>query len=131
MKPGRPYWIALAVAAPAALALAPAVTGAPAGHAAKTRCAHTVDVKTGDDPAGNLFFKKHRVTIYEGSCVRWVFTGELDHQVKGKGFKSKLRAAPYRYRRRFSTPRKRAFQIICTQHSLSMRMKVKVLAKAP
>ena len=110
------------VALAALLALAAA---APAE--AKPRCAKTVKVVTGDDADGNLFFRKRRVTIREGSCVRWVWTGTLDHQVEGKGFRSKLRAAPYRYRRRFATARKRAFLMICTQHSLSMRMRVKVV----
>ena len=66
--------------------------------AGKPRCAKTVKVRTGDDDAGNLFFCKRRVTIREGSCVRWVWTGTLDHQVEGKGFRSKLRAAPYSYK---------------------------------
>ena len=104
--------IALAVAAPAD---------------AKPRCAKTVKVVTGDDAEGNLFFRKRKVTIREGSCVRWVWTGTLDHQVEGKGFQSKLRTAPYSYRRRYPKARKRAFQLLCTQHPLSMRMRVKVL----
>ena len=110
------------VALAALLAL---VVAAPAE--AKPRCAKTVKVVTGDDADGNLFFRKRRVTIKEGSCVRWVWTGTLDHQVEGKGFRSKLRAAPYRYRRRFARARKRSFLVLCTQHSLSMRMRVKVV----
>jgi plastocyanin len=104
--------IALAVAAPAE---------------AKPRCVKTVKVVTGDDPEGNLFFRKRKVTIRKGSCVRWVWTGTLDHQVEGKGFQSKLRTAPYSYRRRYPKARKRAFQLLCTQHPLSMRMRVKVV----
>ncbi len=46
--------------------------------------------------------------------MRWVWTGTLDHQVEGKGFRSKLRTAPYSYRRRYAKARKRAFQLICT-----------------
>ena len=67
------------------------------------------------------------MTIKAGSCVRWVWTGTLDHQVEGKGFRSKLRTAPYSYRRRYPKARKRAFQLLCTQHPLSMRMRVKVV----
>ncbi len=95
--------------------------------AAQPRCAKTVKVRTGDNDAGDLFFSRRRVTIRKGSCVRWVWTGTLDHQVEGKGFQSKLRAAPYSYRRKYRRSRKRAFQILCTQHPLSMRMRVKVL----
>ena len=102
------------------------VVPAPA-HAAKPRCKKTVKVVTGDDADGNLFFRKRRVTIRAGSCVRWVWTGTLDHQVEGKGFQSKLRTAPYSYRRRYAKARKRAFQLLCTQHPLSMRMRVKVV----
>ena len=108
----------------AALAVA-----APGSEAAKPRCAKTVKVVTGDDADGNLFFRKRRVTLKEGSCVRWVWTGTLDHQVEGKGFRSKLRAAPYSYRRRYAKARKRAFQLLCTQHPLSMRMRVKVVPR--
>ena len=108
-----------------AAALAVAAPGSEA--AKKPRCDKTVKVLTGDDADGNLFFKKRKVTIKEGSCVRWVWTGTLDHQVEGKGFRSKLRAAPYSYRRRFAKARKRSFLMICTQHSLSMRMRVKVI----
>ena len=113
---------AAVLVAAAALAVA-----APASEAGKPRCAKTVKVVTGDDADGNLFFRKRRVTIREGSCVRWAWTGTLDHQVEGKGFRSKLRAAPYRYRRRFARARKRSFLVLCTQHSLSMRMRVKVV----
>ena len=114
---------------PAALlvAVAALAVAAPGSQAAKKPCVKTVKVVTGDDADGNLFFGKRRVRIREGSCVRWVWTGTLDHQVEGKGFRSKLRAAPYRYRRRFATARKRSFLMICTQHSLSMRMRVKVV----
>jgi plastocyanin len=107
----------------AAVALFPAAPGA----VAKSRCAKTVKVKTGDDDAGNLFFSKRKVTIRAGSCVRWVWTGTLDHQVEGKGVRSKLRTAPYSYRHRYAKARKRSFLLICTQHSLSMRMRVKVV----
>ena len=100
---------------------------APAAADAKPRCNKTVKVVTGDDDAGNLFFRKRRVTIRKGSCVRWVWTGTLDHQVEGKGFRSKLRTAPYSYRRRYAKARKRPFRVICTIHSLSMRMRVKVV----
>jgi plastocyanin len=114
--------VALLVVA-AALAVA-----APASEAAKKpRCAKTVKVLTGDDADGNLFFRKSKVTIKAGSCVRWVWTGTLDHQVEGKGFRSKLRAAPYSYRRRYPKARKSAFRLLCTQHALSMRMRVKVI----
>ena len=106
-----------------ALALFPAVAEA------KPRCVKTVRVTTGDDAAGNLFFSKRRVTIKAGSCVRWVWTGTLDHQVEGTGFQSKLRTAPYSYRRRYPRARKRSFQLLCTQHPLSMRMRVKVLPR--
>lgn len=116
--------VALLVVA-AALAVA-----APGSEAAKKpTCAKTVKVVTGDDADGNLFFRKRKVTIKEGSCVRWVWTGTLDHQVEGKGFRSKLRASPYSYRHRYAKARKRAFQLLCTQHSLSMRMKVKVVPR--
>jgi plastocyanin len=111
----------------AAAALAVAAPGSEAGK--KPRCAKTVKVVTGDDADGNLFFRKRRVTLKEGSCVRWVWTGTLDHQVEGKGFRSKLRAAPYSYRRRYAKARRRAFQVLCTQHSLSMRMRVKVVPR--
>ena len=110
----------LALAALTALVLA-----APAE--AKPRCAKTVKVATGDDAEGNLFFRKTRVTIKAGSCVRWIWTGTLDHQVEGKGFQSKLRTAPYSYRRRYPKARKRAFRLLCTQHPVSMVMRVKVL----
>ena len=106
----------------ALLALVPAAAADP-----KPRCNKTVKVTTGDDAAGNLFFRKRRVTIREGSCVRWVWTGTLDHQVEGRGFRSKLRTAPYSYRRRYPRARRRAFRILCTQHPLSMRMRVKVV----
>ena len=86
-------------------------------------------VVTGDDADGNLFFRKTKVTIKAGSCVRWVWTGTLDHQVEGKGVRSKLRAAPYSYRHRYAKARKSAFRLICTQHSLSMRMRVKVVPR--
>ncbi len=101
------------------------VTAAPAE--AKPGCKKTVKVVTGDDADGNLFFRKRRVTIRKGSCVRWVWTGTLDHQVEGKGFRSKLRTAPYSYRRRYPKARKRAFQVLCALHPLSMRMRVKVV----
>lgn len=101
---------------------------APGSQAAK-RCVKTVKVVTGDDADGNLFFRKRKVTIKEGSCVRWVWTGTLDHQVEGKGFRSKLRAAPYSYRRRYARARRRAFRLLCTQHPLSMRMRVKVVRR--
>jgi plastocyanin len=108
------------------LAALVALTGA-APAEAKPRCAKTVKVVTGDDADGNLFFRRRKVTIHAGSCVRWVWTGTLDHQVEGKGFQSKLRTAPYSYRRRYPKARKRAFQLLCTQHPLSMRMRVKVV----
>ncbi len=106
--------------------------GAPAtASAGKPRCNKTVNVRTGDDPAGNLFFSKSRVTIREGSCVRWIWTGTLDHQVEGRGVRSKLRTAPYRYKKRYAKARRAAFRLICTQHPISMRMRVKVLPKRP
>ena len=111
----------------AGAALAVAAPGSEAGK--KPRCAKTVKVVTGDDADGNLFFRKTKVTIKAGSCVRWVWTGTLDHQVEGKGFRSKLRTAPYSYRHRYPKARKRAFQLLCTQHALSMRMKVKVVPR--
>ena len=113
---------ALLTAAAALLIAAPA-----AQAASKPGCKKTVKVVTGDDAEGDLFFRKSKVTIRKGSCVRWVWTGTLDHQVEGKGFRSKLRTAPYSYRRRYAKARKRAFQLLCTQHPLSMRMRVKVI----
>ena len=90
-----------------AAALLLAAPGAQA--AGKPGCNKIVKVVTGDDAEGNLFFRKSKVTIRKGSCVRWVWTGTLDHQVKGKGFQSKQRTAPYSYRRRYAKARKRAF----------------------
>ena len=58
-----------------------------------------------------------------------MWTGTLDHQVEGANFQSKLRAAPYSYRRRYPKARKRTFRPICTQHPLSMRMRVKVVPR--
>ena len=111
---------ALLAATVALLAAAPAQAAAP-------RCAKTVRVLTGDNADGDLFFSKRRVTIRKGSCVRWVWTGTLDHQVEGRGFRSKVRTAPYSYRRRFARARRTAFRIICTLHPVSMRMRVKVV----
>lgn len=109
-----------------------AALGAPGPASAVTpRCNKTVNVRTGDDADGNLFFSKRRVTIRAGSCVRWIWTGTLDHQVEGKGVRSKLRTAPYRYKKRYAKARRRAFRLICTQHPISMRMLVKVLRKRP
>ena len=96
------------------------------GEAAKVRCSSTVNVKIGDSNGGDkLFFSKRRVTIRPGACVRWIWTGVLDHQVGGPGFKSKTRSAPFRYRKRFAKSRSRPAWIICTIHP-SMKMKVAV-----
>jgi plastocyanin len=122
MRPAK-TWLAaaLVVCMGAAAVLMPAE-----GAQSAVRCSSTVNVKMGDSDGGdNLFFSKRRVTIRPGACVRWIWTGVLEHQVGGPGFKSKTRTAPFRYRKRFAKARSRAASIICTIHP-SMKMKVAV-----
>jgi plastocyanin len=122
MRPAK-IWLAaaLAVCIGAGAALMPAE-----GAQSAVRCSSTVNVRMGDSNGGDrLFFSKRRVTIRRGACVRWIWTGILDHQVGGPGFKSKTRSAPFRYRKRFAKARSRAASIICTIHP-SMKMKVAV-----
>ena len=116
--------MALAVAG-LALAGAESAGSAPEGRAAKTKV-----VTVGDDADGNLFFKPKRVTITAGDRVKWVWTGDLEHRVIGKGVRSKLRAAPYSYRKRFrrATKPRRPRKIVCEIHP-SMRMKLRVKSR--
>jgi plastocyanin len=118
---------ALLLCAAAAAALAPAhAAERSAAGAAAVRCSSTVNVKIGDaDGGARLFFSKGKVTIRAGSCVRWVWTGVLPHSVLGPGFESKVRMAPFRYRKRFARARSTPISIICGIHH-SMRMKVAV-----
>jgi plastocyanin len=115
--------LALACAVAATVAFMPG-----SGHADRPACNRTKDVTVGDDPqTGNLFFSKSKVTIRAGSCVRWTWTGDLDHQLEGRNLNSPVRSAPYRFKKRYPRARKRSFRVICTIHPLSMRMRVKVL----
>jgi plastocyanin len=118
---------ALVTCALGAPALVPAEAATPTGaDAAAVRCSATVNVKIGDaDGGARLFFSKRKVTIRAGSCVRWIWTGILPHNVDGPGFRSRTRSAPFRYRKRFAKARRTAASIICGIHP-SMKMKVAV-----
>jgi plastocyanin len=118
---------ALVVCAGATAAFVPTGVAERTGaRSAAVRCSSTVNVKIGDaDGGARLFFSKGKVTIRAGSCVRWVWTGVLPHGVLGSGFQSKIREAPFRYRKRFARARSRPYSILCAVHS-SMRMKVVV-----
>jgi plastocyanin len=110
-----------------ALALVAAV-GPASGSAPKAGAAKTKVVTVGDDAEGNLLFKPRRVTITAGDRVKWVWTGTLEHRVVGRNVRSKLRAAPYSYKKRFKRPTKpgRPRKIICSIHpSMRMRLRVK------
>jgi len=93
-------------------------------------CNRTRDVSMGDRDDGDLFFSPTRVTIRAGSCVRWTWKGMLDHELEGAGLNSPVRTAPYRFRKRYSRARDRAYRVICTIHPLSRRMWVKVLPRS-
>ena len=65
------------------------------------------------------------VKIRHGQSVKWVWTGDAPHNVKGKGFKSKTfskKGASYTHR--FTT--KGSFTIVCTIHPGAMKTVVKV-----
>jgi len=95
-------------------------------RAARATCSSTANVKIGDSGGGDkLFFSKRTVTIRPGACVRWSWTGELDHQVIGPGFQSKTKSAPFSYRKRFAKARQAPAAIVCGIHP-SMKMKVAV-----
>jgi plastocyanin len=114
--------VVFAAALPALLPAQAAERIAPAA----VRCSSTANVKIGDANGGDkLFFSKKTVTIRPGACVRWTWTGELDHQVLGPGFHSRTRPAPFTYRVRFAKARRAPAAIICGVHS-SMKMKVAV-----
>jgi plastocyanin len=119
---------AAAVLLPAGALALIAAAGPASGSAPQARAAKTKVVTVGDDAEGNLFFKPRRVTITAGDKVKWVWTGTLEHRVVGKSVRSKLRAAPYSYRKRFKRPTKpgRPRKIICAIHpSMRMRLRVK------
>jgi len=113
--------------AAASPALVPAEAGEHGGGvAAKVRCSATANVNIADANGGErVFFSKRKVTIRPGACVRWIWAGQLDHQVRGPGFQSKTRSAPFRYRKRFAKARRTPISIICGIHP-SQRMQVAV-----
>ena len=114
-------WAALLCAAGALTALVPS------SDAAAPSCNRTRNVTMGDDAAGNVFFSRSRVTIRAGSCVRWIWTGALEHELEGRNLNSPPRAAPYRFKKRYARARERPFSVICRLHPVEMRMRVKVL----
>ncbi len=112
----------------AALVIGAAVTPAlvPAPAAPRSSCRSTANVRIADSNGGDkLFFSKRKVTIRQGGCVRWTWAGMLEHQVRGPGFKSKARSAPFSYRKRFASSRRTPALIVCGIHP-SMRMRVAV-----
>lgn len=73
----------------------------------------------------NIAFKPKVVTIARGGTVTWVWRdGNIPHNVKGPGFKSKTQSKGT-YRHTFK--RKGTFTVVCTLHLPGMKMKVKVV----
>ena len=68
---------------------------------------------------------KKALTIRKGQSVKWVWTGDSTHNVKGKGFKSPAHTAKgATYTHTFRTKGK--FTITCTFHPGLMKTIVKV-----
>jgi plastocyanin len=66
------------------------------------------------------------VKIKKGGLVKWVFSGDAPHNVKGPGFKSPLRTKKgYTFAHRFNT--RGSFKIVCQVHPGRMKTIVKVL----
>ena len=65
------------------------------------------------------------VKIRKGQSVKWVWTGDAQHNVKGKGFTSKASGKKgFTYTHRFTT--KGSFTIVCVFHPGAMKTVVKV-----
>src|SRR5437764_1927051 len=65
------------------------------------------------------------VKIHKGGAVKWVWAGDASHDVKGKGFHSKIQSAKgATYTHKFKT--KGTFKITCTLHPGAMKTTVKV-----
>jgi plastocyanin len=80
---------------------------------------------------GDNFFRPKAKTIARGDSIRWVWRGDVKHNVTGMtrsgrvAFRSKTTARKgYRYKKRF---RKAArYRVICTLHSdMTMRVRVR------
>ena len=68
---------------------------------------------------------KKALTIRKGQSVKWVWTGDSTHNVKGKGFTSKTSAKKgFSYTHRFGSKGK--FTIVCTFHPGLMKTTVTV-----
>jgi len=65
-------------------------------------------VRVADD-----YFKAKTVRITKGSTVTWKWVGSDDHQIAGRGFRSRLRASGT-YRHKFT--KHGTFRYICTVH---------------
>ena len=111
------------LAAPSAAQAFSAPASAPLG------CLKTVGVTVGDK-GSRLFFSKEKVTIGKRACVRWTWTGVLEHRVvTPDGLRSSLASAPFEFRRRFSQPRVEPYRIYCAVHPRTMKMTVRVKNK--
>jgi plastocyanin len=73
--------------------------------------------------SGDWRFSPSSVSIRKGDTVRWSWRGRDAHNVKGPGFQSRT-ARRLTYSRRFS--RAGRFRIVCTIHSNTQKMTVRV-----